>query len=268
MEEKKTKVSYEQIEKANKDIELMDIKGGSYAKVNERTKAYRKVYPTGTIKTDIVEQGEDFVKTQTIVTDESDRVIATGMASEKIRQGNGFDINKDNLLENCETSSVGRALGFAGFGIDKEIASGEDIAKVSYTKPYQISSKIYISDNQAKEIVILTIKDLIRKVGARLSEVEEKIQERIWCSLSECTVNQLLNIEVILRTVNNENSEWHNLYGTNSKLKEIVPKNQEINYVSSHYQFGMLALQKVGTDAVSRSEIIDEYINMGINLES
>ena len=41
------------------------------------------------------------------------------------RDNTGF-VNKTSALENCETSAVGRALAFAGFGGDFSIASKEE----------------------------------------------------------------------------------------------------------------------------------------------
>ena len=51
-------------------------------------------------------------------------VIGSGTAYES---ENSTFINKTSYIENCETSAVGRALGFAGFGIDGSIASAEEI---------------------------------------------------------------------------------------------------------------------------------------------
>ena len=36
-------------------------------------------------------------------------------------------INKTSYIENCETSAVGRALGFMGIGIDASMASAEEL---------------------------------------------------------------------------------------------------------------------------------------------
>ena len=49
------KVSYEQIKKANEEIETIKLGAKGYAQVNERIKAYRKVYPSGSIQTEIME---------------------------------------------------------------------------------------------------------------------------------------------------------------------------------------------------------------------
>ena len=51
-------------------------------------------------------------------------VYFTGLAAE--RDNTGF-VNKTSALENGETSAVGRALAFAGFGGDFAIASKEEV---------------------------------------------------------------------------------------------------------------------------------------------
>jgi hypothetical protein len=51
-------------------------------------------------------------------------ILGEGTAYEKERSS---FINKTSYIENCETSAVGRALGFAGFGIDTSIASLEEV---------------------------------------------------------------------------------------------------------------------------------------------
>ena len=56
---------------------------------------------------------------------EDGTILATGTAYEK---ENSSFINKTSYIENCETSAVGRALGFAGFGIDVAIRSAEEAA--------------------------------------------------------------------------------------------------------------------------------------------
>ena len=118
-------ITYEDIEKANKCLIGTDIKGKSYIEVNQRIKAYRMVYPNGTINTRIesLENGVCIFRAE--VTNEDGEVIATGTAYEK---ENSTFINKTSYIENCETSAVGRALGMAGFGIDTSVASAEEVA--------------------------------------------------------------------------------------------------------------------------------------------
>ena len=158
------KVSYEQIEKANKEIETIKLGNKGYAQVNERIKAYRKVYPTGAIETSIEEIKEDYVRMRTVITDETNRVISTGTASETNKGNN--KVNLTSMIENCETSSVGRALGFAGFGVDTAIASAEDIERnKNASKQFEIYDKMFIRDEEAKYVIKVAIGDLMRKMG-------------------------------------------------------------------------------------------------------
>lgn len=122
-------IKFENIKNANENINTTDIKGKEYAEVNQRVKAFRMVYPTGFILTRMVsdENGVCVFDASVGYYDENgDAVtIARGTAYEK---ENSSFINKTSYIENCETSAVGRALGFAGFGIDTSIASAEEVA--------------------------------------------------------------------------------------------------------------------------------------------
>lgn len=125
----------EAILEANKQAEPTDVKGAPYIAVHERVKAFRKVFPFGRIGTQIrVDDGvctctaEVYVLAGDVFMDAEDParpiLLATGTAVEK--DGSSY-INKTSFVENCETSAVGRALGFAGFGIDTAIASSDEV---------------------------------------------------------------------------------------------------------------------------------------------
>lgn len=121
-------VTFEQIEEANKSLSTMDIKGKDYVVVPQRVKAFRKIYPQGFILTDILshENGVVIMQTKAGYYDENRNpvVLGSGLAFEK---ADSSYINKTSYIENCETSSVGRALGFMGFGIDAAICSAEEL---------------------------------------------------------------------------------------------------------------------------------------------
>jgi len=108
-------------------IEHKDKQGNTiskdYAEVNQRVKAFRMVYPHGRISTEMLsnENGVCVFKATVYC---GEQILAEGTAYEK--ESSSF-INKTSYIENCETSAVGRALGFAGFGIDTSIASAEEV---------------------------------------------------------------------------------------------------------------------------------------------
>ena len=123
-ETKTTKaITYEDMQKVNAEIKTIDVKGRSYAEVPQRVTAFRKLYPQGTITTEVIsiENGVCVMKASVSV---DGVILGEGTAYEK--EGSSF-INKTSYIENCETSAVGRALGFAGFGSDSSIASAEEV---------------------------------------------------------------------------------------------------------------------------------------------
>ena len=109
---------------ANECINTIDIKGKEYSEVNQRIKAFRMVYPQGSIQTEMISIQDGVCIFKAIVSDENGCILGTGTAYEK---ENSSFINKTSYIENCETSAVGRALGMAGFGIDVSVASAEEV---------------------------------------------------------------------------------------------------------------------------------------------
>ena len=140
-------LSYEELEQANAAIRTTNIKGKEYAEVNQRVKAFRMCFPDGCIKTTMVSneggvcvfKAEVFseYKVDEVTPDDAyslAKLLATGWAYEK--EGSTY-INKTSYIENCETSAVGRALGFAGFGIDTSIASAEEVMNAQLNQPLE-----------------------------------------------------------------------------------------------------------------------------------
>lgn len=120
----KQRVTFEQIVHANKFIDTTDIKGKSYAQVNQRIKAFRMLYPEGRIKTEIVSENDGKIIMKATIFDESGTELSNAFSYEKEGSSN---INRTSYIENCETSAIGRALGFCGLGIDVSIASFEEV---------------------------------------------------------------------------------------------------------------------------------------------
>jgi hypothetical protein len=114
----------ENLQAANELIKTVSIKGKEYAQVPERVRAFRTICPGGQITTEIISLENGVVTMKATIIDESGRIISTGLAQEK--ETSSF-INKTSFIENCETSAVGRALGFAGIGIDGSMASAEEL---------------------------------------------------------------------------------------------------------------------------------------------
>jgi hypothetical protein len=104
------------------------IHGKEYATVAFRVSEFRKKFPDWEIHTEIIEANDSKVVMQAYIYNKENRCIATGHA-EEFRASSS--INKTSALENAETSAVGRALSFAGFGGTEFIASAEEMIKVA-----------------------------------------------------------------------------------------------------------------------------------------
>lgn len=259
-------MEYKDIEAVNKQIKTTDIKGKQYAGVSERVLAFRKLNPNGRIITEIIDKTENDVTVKAVIYDENEKELATGYASE-VKKGL---VNSISMLENCETSAIGRALGFCGFGIDNGIASGQDMEKAEQyklkNKKEEIYTNIFISYDEAVKIVKVAIDDLCRKQGIVLTDLSLKVNQEIWTSLEELNLQQLKRLEIELSKINNKSHKWHELYNQNSKIKIVVPENQEVVYKSSHYMFGKEALKQAGDDELLKNQIINDYLDLGTDL--
>jgi len=113
--------------KDNKALPTVDIKGKPYVLTQHRLLEFHRLYPNGSILTEIVSETEDSVVMITKVMPDAkvpERVF-TGIASET--KGSTF-INKTSHYENCETSSRARALSGLGIGVEESCASAEEVA--------------------------------------------------------------------------------------------------------------------------------------------
>lgn len=140
-------ITYEQLVKTNENMPKVPIKGKDYAQVNERVKAFRQLCPNGTITTEIIEMANGVVTMKATVMDENGKVLGTGLAQEK--ETSSF-INKTSYIENCETSAVGRALGFVGIGVDGSMCSAEELVNAITNQE---------SDNKKANDNIITAKE-------------------------------------------------------------------------------------------------------------
>ena len=122
-------MDYKDIERVNSEISMIDLKGKNYAMVSERVTAFRKLYPEGFILTDITFDDGNMVTMQTKAgfyrENGTEVILATGIAHEV--KGRGM-VNGTSHYENCESSAVGRCLGFIGLGTNGGgICSAEEL---------------------------------------------------------------------------------------------------------------------------------------------
>lgn len=163
-------MEFKDLQRVNDELEGTELKSKTgkvlakdYVEVNKRVLAFRELYPEGTIETKI-EFLLDGVVTMEARVYNGTNLLATGHAQEK--ESSSF-INQTSFIENCETSAVGRALGFLGIGIAKSIASKEEVenAKINQVQENDLISSVQekairdLANKVDKDHVIATMKD-------------------------------------------------------------------------------------------------------------
>lgn len=259
-------IEYNKIKEVNDEIKKKKIGEKDYAEVSERVLAFRKLYPNGKIITEIVDKADDSITMKATVYDEGNNILSSGYAGE-VKKG---PVNTISMIENCETSAIGRALGFCGLGIDNGIASNQDMQKVKefemQNKREEIYNKMYLSEKDAINIVKTSIAELMRKQGVIKEELERIVSIELWTSIEDMNLQQLKRLEGKLQKINNATDTWNKLYNKNSKIKTVVPMNQEVIYQSSLYKYGQLAIKQAKEDEILRNDIIEAYLDLGVDL--
>ena len=151
MEEKKEMLNndWNNIHEANSLINTVELKGKQYAEVKERVIAFRRVHPLGQIITEL-SFTDNYANCEAIIFNENGIMLAKGHAREYLK--------REFAIEKAETSAIGRALGFCGFGISTSIASAEDVQEID--KPSEIFDEPPIEELAKKVTAILTRQEL------------------------------------------------------------------------------------------------------------
>ena len=196
-------ITYDQIKAANEAIQTItlerknkkgEVTKNEYAGVAQRIKAFRMVYPGGSIVTDILSHENGVCIMRATVTDDHGNVISTGTAYEK--EGSSF-INQSSYIENCETSAVGRALGLAGFGIDNDVATAEEVQNAELNQ---------IRNEKIDELKVKTLAKRCEDAGVDIEKLCKLYKVK---SLADLTMKKFMNIH--------ENWDKITLGGTNNE---------------------------------------------------
>jgi hypothetical protein len=124
----------------------VNIKGKNYKLVVQRVNDFRTKFVGYGMDTKIYDLGHEtgYVVMETKIYSPEGKIIASGYAEEK---RNSTMINKTSALENCETSSIGRALACLGLG-GTEYSSADELVR-ALKEQDQIQSKAVIKKRNA-----------------------------------------------------------------------------------------------------------------------
>ena len=171
-------------------LKTINIHGKNYVEVNERIKYFRENYKGWSLTSELIDLTENRCVIKASITDEKDKVIATGIAYEVM--GSSY-INKTSFIENCETSAWGRALGNLGIGIDTSIASAFEVnnaIKQQDSKPKKTAGSVIISpvplDNDKFQQMVIAIAE------GKADKVKERLANYSTTKMQKDKLNDLL----------------------------------------------------------------------------
>lgn len=231
-------ITFDDIQRANETIITTDIKGKDYAEVNQRIKAFRMIYPTGTIETELVsnDNGVCVFRAYVYSCNEVDyyqdgreflrkSLLATGTAYEK--EDSSF-INKTSYIENCETSAVGRALGMCGFGIDTSVASADEVQNA-------INNQVTLNTPEEAKTYVITFGKYSGKTLGEVVESDPKYTE--WLLEKAQDENIKKGITLITGLVMPSKEEQEEMLTLITEMNKLVNEtNTDYEKLLSHYK--------------------------------
>lgn len=167
---------------SNYKFKTTNIKGKEYVEVNTRVKYFRESgnYNGYGIQTEFIHLDEKSCVVRATIINADGMVISSGVASED--KGSSY-INKTSYVENCETSAVGRALGFLGIGIDTSIASSNEVqGAISKQSKPQVDSSImqkaieHISKSKDKDKAFKAVTSKYDFSATQLTKLENALK--------------------------------------------------------------------------------------------
>ena len=167
-------------------MKTIDFKGRPYVEVKERVKEFHKLHPNGSIVTEIFrDENEKVIMKATVTPDvKVPERFFTGTAYEK-ESNKGSFVNGTSYIENCETSAVGRAMGFLGIGIDAAIASLDEVQKVSKDQLSRIMDLVAditvkkIAFDEAKFLKYMKVDELQNITGQDFQKAVSALDEKL-----------------------------------------------------------------------------------------
>ncbi len=124
---------------------IVNIHGKEYMTVARRVELAHTDKALESVETEVLSHDPVVVRARVIVKGK----VYTGISAVNLTSRRL--IEKENPYEVAETSAVGRALGFAGYGVIESIASADEMARAMSPKIVSIGQKTPTAATAAKE---------------------------------------------------------------------------------------------------------------------
>jgi hypothetical protein len=201
-------------------MKTINIHGKQYVEVNERIKYFRDHFKDWSLTSEVIDLSEDRCVIKASITNEKDKVIATGIAYET--HGSSF-INKTSFIENCETSAWGRALANLGIGLDTSIASADEVLNAK--KQQKDKPKTKLDDAKLQAMIVAIGEGKISVVQERMNNY--KLTKKQKETLSTLILEMDLKIKEINKT-GEEDSKYNSISKINEGLADIMLEYKDI----------------------------------------
>lgn len=162
------------------DSGIVKIHGKEYKTVALRVKEWREdVALDWGVTTEVIHHDDDSVIVRAQIT-HLGQVMSSGLGEERRSEGN---INRTSALENAETSAVGRALAFLGYG-GSEIASADEVAG-AIKQGNDMDLLAHMDCVREHVVSIVAIKDGIPPAGGIIDDPTLSVAVEAWRELGE-----------------------------------------------------------------------------------
>ena len=131
---------------------IVNIRGKEYKTVALRVNEFREstIYKGWSIMTEIVKLDDDQCVIKTQIVNPESKIVATGHAQE-FRKAS--QINGTSYVENCETSSIGRALACLGLA-GSEFASANEVVNAIHQQSNPVKEEISETEVETAKILL------------------------------------------------------------------------------------------------------------------